>query len=196
MYGRTERKAVAGNRTGMSLSPDGARMVVTARGEVFDVPVEAGVTRNMSLDEDGKGLVAEVFLEVHPALDVHVEDDDVPAGPDAVHFRLERAVEAVGIDFLELDELVVPHQEAEDVGGVEEVFHAVLLFAARRPGSGRDGELDALVAAQDMVHDGAFARSGGRGENQYFVHGPIALKMLQNYEKNAKFADAYPSDIV
>ncbi len=32
----------------MSLSPDGARMVVTARGEVFDVPVEKGVTRNIS----------------------------------------------------------------------------------------------------------------------------------------------------
>ena len=48
VYGRTERKAVADKRTGMSLSPDGARMVVTARGEVFDVPVEAGVTRNIS----------------------------------------------------------------------------------------------------------------------------------------------------
>ena len=110
--------------------------------------------------------------------------------------RLERAVEAVGIDFLELDELVVPHQEAEDVGGVEEVFHPVLLLAARRPGSGRNGELDSRMAAQDVVYDGAFARPGGRGEDQYLVHGPIALKMLQNYEKNAKFADAYPSDIV
>ena len=48
IYGRTERKAVADRRTGMSLSPDGARMVVTARGEVFDVPVEKGVTRNIS----------------------------------------------------------------------------------------------------------------------------------------------------
>jgi hypothetical protein len=52
------------------------------------------------------------------------------------------------------------------------------------------------MAAQDVVYDGAFARPGGRGEDQYLVHGPIALKMLQNYEKNAKFADAYPSDIV
>jgi hypothetical protein len=26
-----------------------------------------------------------------------------------------------------------------------------------------------------MVHDGALARPGGRGENQYFVHGPIVL---------------------
>ncbi|MBQ6761907.1 MAG: PD40 domain-containing protein [Bacteroidales bacterium] len=48
IYGRTERKSVADKRTGMSLSPDGARMVVTARGEVFDVPVEQGVTRNIS----------------------------------------------------------------------------------------------------------------------------------------------------
>ena len=48
IYGRTERKSVADKRTGMSLSPDGARMVVTACGEVFDVPVEQGVTRNIS----------------------------------------------------------------------------------------------------------------------------------------------------
>ncbi|MBO5581254.1 MAG: PD40 domain-containing protein [Bacteroidales bacterium] len=48
IYGRAERVNVAGKRTGMSLSPDGARMVVTARGEVFDVPVEKGVTRNIS----------------------------------------------------------------------------------------------------------------------------------------------------
>ena len=48
VYGRTERMNVAAKRTGMSLSPDGSRMVVTARGEVFDVPVEKGVTRNIS----------------------------------------------------------------------------------------------------------------------------------------------------
>jgi tricorn protease len=48
VYGRTERKSVADKRTGMSLAPDGSRLVVTARGEVFDVPVEAGVTRNIS----------------------------------------------------------------------------------------------------------------------------------------------------
>ena len=48
VYGRSERVNVAGKRTAMSLSPDGSRMVVTARGEVFDVPVEKGVTRSIS----------------------------------------------------------------------------------------------------------------------------------------------------
>ena len=48
VYGRTERKDVTGNRTAMSVSPDGSRVVVTARGEVFDVPVGKGVTRSIS----------------------------------------------------------------------------------------------------------------------------------------------------
>lgn len=48
VYSRTERRNVSGNRTAASLSPDGTRIVVTARGEVFDVPVEKGVTRNIS----------------------------------------------------------------------------------------------------------------------------------------------------
>ncbi len=48
VYGRTENRNVADRRTGVSLSPDGNRAVVTARGEVFDVPVGKGVTRNLS----------------------------------------------------------------------------------------------------------------------------------------------------
>ena len=45
---RTVRKDVQDKRTGASLSPDGSRLVVTARGEVFDVPAGKGVTRNLS----------------------------------------------------------------------------------------------------------------------------------------------------
>lgn len=37
-------KRVADNLTAASLSPDGHRLAVTARGEVFDVPAEKGVT--------------------------------------------------------------------------------------------------------------------------------------------------------
>ena len=102
--------------------------------------------------------------------------------------KTERAwspVEAVGIDLLELHELVVAHQETEDVGGIEEIFHAVLLLAARQPGGGGDGELDALVGAQDMVYDGALARTGGRGEDQYFVAHPF--KWFCNHTKISIF---------
>lgn len=35
-------KRVADNLTAASLSPDGHRLAVTARGEVFDVPAEKG----------------------------------------------------------------------------------------------------------------------------------------------------------
>ncbi len=48
VYGRTERKEVSGRLSGYSLAPDGSRMVVTARGEVFDLPVGKGVVRNIS----------------------------------------------------------------------------------------------------------------------------------------------------
>lgn len=47
-YARVEMKNVANNMTAASLSPDGKRVAVTARGEVFNVPVEKGVTRNIT----------------------------------------------------------------------------------------------------------------------------------------------------
>ena len=48
LYARTKQKCVNNNVTAASLSPDGKRVVVTARGEVFDVPVQKGVTRNIT----------------------------------------------------------------------------------------------------------------------------------------------------
>lgn len=47
-YARTEMKNVAGNITATSLSPDGKRLAITARGEVFNVPATDGVTRNIT----------------------------------------------------------------------------------------------------------------------------------------------------
>lgn len=48
IYSRAERKAVGKNLTAASMSPDGKRLALTARGEVFDVPVKSGVTKNIS----------------------------------------------------------------------------------------------------------------------------------------------------
>ena len=48
VYGRTEIKDVSARTTSMSVSPAGDRVVVTARGEVFCLPVGRGVTRNLS----------------------------------------------------------------------------------------------------------------------------------------------------
>ena len=48
IYGRAERKQLSGQVRQASLAPDGSRVVVTARGEVFDVPVGKGVTRNLT----------------------------------------------------------------------------------------------------------------------------------------------------
>ena len=46
VYSRPELKKVSGR--GVSVSPDGKRAAVTARGEVFDVPVGKGITRNIT----------------------------------------------------------------------------------------------------------------------------------------------------
>lgn len=56
---RPELKDVSGNITAVSLSPGGNRIAITARGEVFDVPVGNGVTRDItrtpgSNDRDGE----------------------------------------------------------------------------------------------------------------------------------------------
>ena len=45
---RSHEMNLAGRMAGVSLSPDGTRLAVTARGEVFNVPVSAGVTKNIS----------------------------------------------------------------------------------------------------------------------------------------------------
>ena len=48
VFARTEFKDGASYVTHTSISPKGERMVVTARGEVFDVPVGKGVTKNLT----------------------------------------------------------------------------------------------------------------------------------------------------
>ena len=49
VYGRAEYRTLkAADITAVSAAPDGSRVVVTARGEVFDVPVGKGVTRNLT----------------------------------------------------------------------------------------------------------------------------------------------------
>ena len=49
VYGRAERRKLEyRDASVISAAPDGSRMVVTARGEVFDVPVGKGVTRNLT----------------------------------------------------------------------------------------------------------------------------------------------------
>ena len=47
-FARNELRKVKDSATDYSLSPDGKRLVVTARGEVFDVPAKQGVTRNIT----------------------------------------------------------------------------------------------------------------------------------------------------
>ncbi|MGP1435321.1 MAG: S41 family peptidase [Phocaeicola sp.] len=58
IYARKEMKHVEKNMQQVDLAPDGNRLVVTARGEVFDVPVKEGVTKNITCtpganDRDG-----------------------------------------------------------------------------------------------------------------------------------------------
>lgn len=48
VYGRAEQRNLGDAARSFALSPDGSRVVVTARGEIFDVPAGNGVTRNLS----------------------------------------------------------------------------------------------------------------------------------------------------
>lgn len=48
LQARRERRDVSGRISAVSVSPGGHRLAVTARGEVFDLPVGQGVTRNIS----------------------------------------------------------------------------------------------------------------------------------------------------
>lgn len=48
IYARSEIKDGAGYITSASVSPGGERIVITARGEVFDLPVDKGVTKNLT----------------------------------------------------------------------------------------------------------------------------------------------------
>lgn len=48
VYARKEMKKVSDNINTVSLSPDGSRLSIAARGEIFDVPAEKGVTRDIT----------------------------------------------------------------------------------------------------------------------------------------------------
>lgn len=48
LWKRPSRIVVAGNIEGFSLSPKGERMLVTARGDIFTLPIDKGPTRNLT----------------------------------------------------------------------------------------------------------------------------------------------------
>ena len=56
---RTELKNLEKRMTFASLSPDGNRVAVTARGEVFNVPVEKGVTFNLTRSSNSNDRLAQ-----------------------------------------------------------------------------------------------------------------------------------------
>ncbi len=47
-HAREEQRKVGDDLTAASLAPDGSRLALSARGEVFDVPAKRGVTRNIT----------------------------------------------------------------------------------------------------------------------------------------------------
>ncbi len=55
---RPELRDVKKFGTSMDLSPDGSRVLITARGDVFNVPVKEGVTRNITRSSDAHDRLA------------------------------------------------------------------------------------------------------------------------------------------
>jgi tricorn protease len=48
IHARPEWKDVSGSITSAGMSPNGERLVISARGEVFNIPVKSGITRNLT----------------------------------------------------------------------------------------------------------------------------------------------------
>ncbi len=48
LYDRKEWKDASGSLTGADLSPNGERLIISARGELFNTPVKQGITRNLT----------------------------------------------------------------------------------------------------------------------------------------------------
>jgi tricorn protease len=48
IYSRTEWTDASDNMESSSISPDGKRMVAVARGDVYTLPAETGITRNLT----------------------------------------------------------------------------------------------------------------------------------------------------
>ena len=89
--------------------------------------------------------------------------------PDALHFGLERAVEAVVIDFLILHEGILGNELAETLCINEMIFHSILLVSPWRTRCCTDGKLELRVKGEQVIYYGAFAGSGRSGENNYFT---------------------------
>lgn len=53
IYARSETKDGSKYITDASISPDGERLVVTARGEIFNIPADKGVTKNITRSAGG-----------------------------------------------------------------------------------------------------------------------------------------------
>ena len=68
-------KDVSKNISAVSMSPNGERVVMTARGEVFDVPVKNGATRNLTKTSDVH--VRNSILSPHRRLLVYLSEPTV-----------------------------------------------------------------------------------------------------------------------
>lgn len=52
VYSRPQRKDVSGQVSALSVSPNGERLVITARGDLFSVPAKEGITYNLTNSSD------------------------------------------------------------------------------------------------------------------------------------------------
>ena len=121
-------------------------------------------------DEDRERIFAEVLLEVHAALDIHVKEDDLVLRPEAVDFRFERTVKNAFVHFFVLDESTGRDAATEFLFRYKIIGLPVLLRAARRTGGGRHRKGKAVKTLQQMIDNRRLARSG-RGRNDYnFSH--------------------------
>ena len=121
------------------------------------------------LDEERKGAVAIVLLDIAATNDIHIEHDVLTCLELTLYLLLEGAVEAVGVYLLILKEIARSDALAELLGAEEEVFDSVLLAAAWCTACGRDGEGQANVLLHQVVDYGRLARARWGRENDEFT---------------------------
>ena len=108
-----------------------------------------------------------MLLDVASAFHVNVEHHVLALLGLALHLRLQRAIEAIGVNLLVFQELVVAYLVLEFLRREEQILNPVLLGAAwgARGSADGKGEVQLGVLAHQPLHDGALSRPARGGKD-------------------------------
>ena len=119
------------------------------------------------LHEDAQGTLTIEFLDIDATLDIYVENDGFASIQLVFHLRFQRAVEAVLIDLLVFQKLLISNLSLEFLRSEEEIFHTILFCTTRGAGGAtdREGQLQFRVFLHQPVDYCALSAAGRSAEN-------------------------------